>query len=189
MFDWDDMRVFATLAREGSLAGAARTLGVNHATVSRRVAALEEELGIRLVTRLARSTPLTAEGAAIAELATAMEDGAQAVLRKARDATATLSGKVTIATSPVLANRQERRTQAERGGMAVARQREFLELVGTGGKSQEAGQGQTGFRDKHGRWNARFRQCGTHRPETDRGGEQRGTREAGDRTDERMAER
>lgn len=104
MFDWDDMRVFATLAREGSLAGAARVLGVNHATVSRRVAALEEELGVRLVTRLARSTPLTVEGAAIADLANAMEGGAQAVLRKARDATATLSGKVTIATSLVLAN-------------------------------------------------------------------------------------
>jgi len=104
MFDWEDMRVFAALAREGSLAGAARALGVNHATVARRVASLEQALGVALVTRLARATPLTREGEAIAALAADMEAQAQGILRKARDATATLSGQITIATSPVLAN-------------------------------------------------------------------------------------
>lgn len=104
MFDWEGMRVFAALAGEGSLAGAARALGVNHATVARRVAALEAALGVTLVTRLARATPLTREGAVIAALAADMEAQAQSILRKARDATATLSGHVTIATSPVLAN-------------------------------------------------------------------------------------
>lgn len=104
MFDWEDMRVFSVLAREGSLSGAARMLGVNHATVSRRVASLEQALNVGLVRRLARSTPLTVEGERIAALAAQMDDHAQAILRQARGATATLSGHVTIATSPMLAN-------------------------------------------------------------------------------------
>jgi DNA-binding transcriptional LysR family regulator len=45
MLDWDDLRYFMALADNGSLAAAARKLGVEHATVARRVAALEEKLG------------------------------------------------------------------------------------------------------------------------------------------------
>jgi DNA-binding transcriptional LysR family regulator len=41
MFDWEDLRHFAALAREGSLSAAARRLEVDHATVARRIAALE----------------------------------------------------------------------------------------------------------------------------------------------------
>lgn len=104
MLDWDDLRVFAVLARSGSLAGAARALRVNHATVSRRVAALEAALGVRLVDRLARSTPLTEHGAAIAALAAEMEGTADRVRRRARTAAATLSGTVTVSAPPVLAS-------------------------------------------------------------------------------------
>ena len=43
--DWDDVRVFLAVAREKSLSGAARQLGINHATVSRRVASLERRMG------------------------------------------------------------------------------------------------------------------------------------------------
>ncbi len=42
---WDDLRVFLAIAREGSLSGAARTLGVNHSTAWRRPKALEETVG------------------------------------------------------------------------------------------------------------------------------------------------
>ena len=44
--DWEDLRFFLALARLGSLSAAARSLGVNHATVSRRVVALEQRLGV-----------------------------------------------------------------------------------------------------------------------------------------------
>ena len=49
--DWNDLRYALELARHGSLSSAARTLGVNHATVARRIAALEASLGITLFDR------------------------------------------------------------------------------------------------------------------------------------------
>lgn len=102
MFDWEDMRVFAAVARTGSLASAARTLGVNHATVGRRVAALETALGAPLLDRMARGTALTAEGAAIAEIAQQMESAAGAILARAGMPNG-LSGVVTLGAPPVLA--------------------------------------------------------------------------------------
>jgi len=49
--DWNDLRYFLALSRAGTLAGAARELGVEHSTVGRRLAALEAALGVRLFTR------------------------------------------------------------------------------------------------------------------------------------------
>jgi DNA-binding transcriptional LysR family regulator len=103
MIDWDDVRVFCTLARAGSLAAAARQLGINHATVGRRITALESALGVRLVDRLPRNTPLTHDGAKIAALAGEMERLAQRIDRAARDASATLDGNVTVSAPPALA--------------------------------------------------------------------------------------
>src|SRR6516162_8577930 len=62
MSDWEDIRHFVTLAREGTLSAAARALGVDHATVARRVAALEASTGVKLVDRRPRTTTLTEEG-------------------------------------------------------------------------------------------------------------------------------
>ena len=42
--NWDDVRIFLAVARAGQILGAARRLELNHATVSRRLAALEEAL-------------------------------------------------------------------------------------------------------------------------------------------------
>lgn len=50
--DWDNLRVFLALAEEGNLTAAARRLRVSHPTISRRIKALEEELGTRLFDRL-----------------------------------------------------------------------------------------------------------------------------------------
>ena len=50
--DWDNLRVFLALAEEGSLTAAARRLKVSHPTISRRIRALEGELGTRLFDRL-----------------------------------------------------------------------------------------------------------------------------------------
>lgn len=49
--NWDDLQFVLAVAEEGSLSAAARTLGVNHATVLRRVQAFEEQLGVRLFER------------------------------------------------------------------------------------------------------------------------------------------
>ncbi|MES2441795.1 MAG: LysR family transcriptional regulator [Pseudomonadota bacterium] len=102
MFDWEDMRAFAALARSGSLAAAARALKVNHATIGRRVAALEAALGVPLVERLGRGIALTAQGIAIAELAEQMESGAGAILART-GAPQGLAGTLTLGAPPVLA--------------------------------------------------------------------------------------
>ncbi|MDR0250291.1 MAG: LysR family transcriptional regulator [Burkholderiales bacterium] len=59
---WEDIRYFLALARHGSLSAAARALQVEHSTVSRRVAALEETVQLRLFDRLPRGWQLTVEG-------------------------------------------------------------------------------------------------------------------------------
>ena len=60
--NWDDLRVFLAVARTGSLSGAARSLGVNHSTVFRRIAGLEEMLGVRLFERMPTGYTLTPAG-------------------------------------------------------------------------------------------------------------------------------
>tara|TARA_R100001129_G_C5278479_1_gene236186 strand:- start:61 stop:900 length:840 start_codon:yes stop_codon:yes gene_type:complete len=99
---WDDLRILAVLEREGSLAATARRLCVNHATVSRRIAALEDDLGQKLIRRLARSTPLTERGREIAAIAQEMEARAQKVERVGHAAQGTLTGTVRLTAPPVL---------------------------------------------------------------------------------------
>jgi DNA-binding transcriptional LysR family regulator len=55
--DLDDMTIFAKLVETGSFREAARALGMPASTVSRRIAALEEALGARLVERTTRRGP------------------------------------------------------------------------------------------------------------------------------------
>jgi len=57
--NWDDMRLFLAVARAGSISGAARQLGVQHSTVSRRMRSLEEKLGARLIERKKSGYELT----------------------------------------------------------------------------------------------------------------------------------
>jgi DNA-binding transcriptional LysR family regulator len=60
--DWNDLRYFLAVARAGTLAGAARELGVEHTTVGRRISALESALGVRLFSRGPEGLSLTAAG-------------------------------------------------------------------------------------------------------------------------------
>jgi DNA-binding transcriptional LysR family regulator len=60
---FNEMSVFAKVVATGSLSAAARELGLSPAMVSRRLAALETRLGVRLVNRTTRSLHLTDEGA------------------------------------------------------------------------------------------------------------------------------
>lgn len=102
MFDWENLRHFLAVGREGTLSGAARALRVDHATVSRRVAALEDELQMTLVERLPRSCRLTPDGNQIFEQAKTMEASAFAMERHARTGRAPLNGRVSISAPPVL---------------------------------------------------------------------------------------
>jgi DNA-binding transcriptional LysR family regulator len=60
--NWDDVRIFLAVARAGQILAASKRLGVNHATLSRRMTALEEELKTRLFIRRTNGCELTAEG-------------------------------------------------------------------------------------------------------------------------------
>ena len=77
--DWEDLRVFCALARHGSLSATARALSVNHATIARRVAALEKTMGEKLVKRRADGYVLTDNGRRVLEIATTMETAASAL--------------------------------------------------------------------------------------------------------------
>jgi len=102
MVDWEDIRHFLAVAQSGTLSGAARSLKVDHATVSRRLAALEAELDVRLVDRLPRSCRLTVIGKQVFERALEMEAGAHGIGRLAKAAQAPLVGRVTLSAPPVL---------------------------------------------------------------------------------------
>lgn len=62
MDDSSDIAFFVRLARHPTLAAAARELGITAPAVSRRLAALERRLGVRLLHRTTRRQSLTAEG-------------------------------------------------------------------------------------------------------------------------------
>ena len=70
MRNWDDIRFFLSVAETGSTSAAAKALGVAQTTVSRRIDALEEELGLPLFRREARGFRLTRDGARLRDLAT-----------------------------------------------------------------------------------------------------------------------
>lgn len=71
--NWDDMRLFLAVARSGSISGAAKQLGVQHSTVSRRLRSLEEKLGARLVERKKAGYELTVAGENIKQSAIRIE--------------------------------------------------------------------------------------------------------------------
>lgn len=63
--NWDDARLFLTVAREGRMLAAGKRLGVNQATLSRRLTAMERGLQTTLMTRGPWGCLLTAEGQAL----------------------------------------------------------------------------------------------------------------------------
>jgi DNA-binding transcriptional LysR family regulator len=71
--NWDDVRIFLAVARAGQILGAAKRLDLNHATVSRRVAALEEALRTKLFRRLTTGSELTPAGERFLVIAERME--------------------------------------------------------------------------------------------------------------------
>ncbi len=71
---WDDARIFLAVARAGSFSIAAKRLGVQHSTISRRIRALEKQLATSLVERKASGYVLTEAGKALKRAASKMED-------------------------------------------------------------------------------------------------------------------
>ena len=80
--DWNDLKYLLALKRAGTLAGAARELGVDHSTVSRRLAALEEGIGTQLLRRTPEGLCFTEAGEHAARTAEAMDASASSLLSK-----------------------------------------------------------------------------------------------------------
>ena len=57
---WNDFEVVLAIAASGSLSGAARSLGVSHATVFRRLGDIEQRLGVTLFLNLLTAGTLSA---------------------------------------------------------------------------------------------------------------------------------
>lgn len=94
--NWDDARVFLAVARTGQLLAASRRLDMNHATVGRRLSALEAALRTKLVNRRPHGCELTGAGEAFLTAAERMESemiAAHAALGRQDEA---LSGTVRI---------------------------------------------------------------------------------------------
>jgi DNA-binding transcriptional LysR family regulator len=100
---WDDLRFFLAVARAPSLTAAAKALRVNKSTASRRLAALEKEIGARLVEVRGHRTSLTGEGQRLLEHALGLERRIQEIERDLTARDARLEGKVTLATTDALA--------------------------------------------------------------------------------------
>lgn len=100
---WDDVRYFLALARQGSLSATARLLAIEHSTVARRVTNLEQALGLKLFDRLPRGWTLTTEGQTLYEHACLLETEMQSLQRTALGQ-ASLAGRVRVTAPPLLLN-------------------------------------------------------------------------------------
>jgi DNA-binding transcriptional LysR family regulator len=104
MIDWDDVRYFLAAARRGSVRAAAKHLGVNHATVLRRIAQLEERLGAQMFEKLPSGYRLTAAGEEVLEFANQMEASSHQLETRVFGRDQNLRGLLRVTLPPFLAS-------------------------------------------------------------------------------------
>ncbi|MEZ5912024.1 MAG: LysR family transcriptional regulator [Paracoccaceae bacterium] len=94
--NWDDLRFALAVARSGSVSAAARVLGVNHATVLRRVASFEDRHGTALFEKSQRGYEVPDDRRRIVAALAEVENAAVSVERLMRGTTAPLRGVVRV---------------------------------------------------------------------------------------------
>ena len=94
--DWDDLKYFLATARKGSIRAAAETLGVNHSTVSRRLAGFEDKLGVRLFERMPGGYLTTQAGEDMVRSAERIEDEIAALDRRIAGRDTSLTGLLRV---------------------------------------------------------------------------------------------
>lgn len=102
MLDWDDLRFFLAVARRRTLAAAAKHLHVTQSTVSRRIAALQDGMGVRLLQRTADGYVPTLAGESILSRVERVEAEALSVERTVAGHDIRLEGLVRVASSQLL---------------------------------------------------------------------------------------
>ncbi|HET9812731.1 MAG TPA: LysR family transcriptional regulator [Sphingomicrobium sp.] len=103
MLDWNDLRFFLTVARDGSTLAASRRLRLSQTTVARRIAALERALGLALFERRQGGYALTPAGEDLLPLAERVEAEAQEFADAAGAQTRQHSGTVRITSEDIYA--------------------------------------------------------------------------------------
>ena len=96
MLDWNDLRYFLSVARHRQLSSAAHDLKVSPSTVSRRLTALEAELGVRLLNRTPEGYVLTLAGMEVRDKAEILETETLCLRRSVGNRDEQLSGVVRI---------------------------------------------------------------------------------------------
>ena len=96
MLDWDNVRVFLELTRSAGLVDAAKKLGIDHSTVSRRMRKFEEQVGTQLFDRNYVGYQLTPEGHRLMEYAETMESTVFAATEELGEHNRLLSGQVRL---------------------------------------------------------------------------------------------
>lgn len=94
--DWDRVRIFLEVARTGQILGAAKRLGVNHATVARQLTALEQDLKTKLVERRTTGCMLTSAGDALVAAAERAESDFLKVAAHLSRSSQAISGTVRV---------------------------------------------------------------------------------------------
>lgn len=94
--DWNDLRVLLAVGRTGKLSAAAIKLRADHATVSRRISALEDALQVKLLERRSTGVTLTEQGQKLMQAAEAMESLALAGVAEVRESELKISGAVRV---------------------------------------------------------------------------------------------
>ncbi|MEO0607384.1 MAG: LysR family transcriptional regulator [Pseudomonadota bacterium] len=104
-FDWNQVRAFLATAEEGSLSAAARALGQTQPTLSRQVAALEEDLGVTLFERAGRAMALTIAGMELLDHVRDMAEAANRISLSASGQSQMIEGRVVITATGTVAAR------------------------------------------------------------------------------------
>ena len=99
---WDDFRLVRAICESGSLTGAAEALGVNHSTVFRRLAALEELLAVRLFERHRSGYTPTPPGEEMLTISERWADDVSALGRKLMGCGHAPAGELRITTNDTL---------------------------------------------------------------------------------------
>ncbi len=102
MFNWDDLKYFLAMADEGSLSAAARKLNVSQPTLSRRLTALEEQIGSDLFARTRTGLEMTAIGEQLIDHARHMRDDVYSIERMITGHDSSLQGNVVISCIGIL---------------------------------------------------------------------------------------
>ena len=97
------LRYFLTVAREQSFTKAAEQLNITQPTLSRQLAALEEELGAKLFNRGGHSITLTNEGLLLKRQALEIVDLEEKIISEFKGNTESIEGKITIGCGEFLA--------------------------------------------------------------------------------------